>query len=734
MKKTFSFQPFDKFVYRLPAFPWCQLMEILRGEKQLSEWFANKRIAETVYVGSPDLYKELQKLFNGEIKEKDKKRKIEESFVKYLSRMSTRCTPFGLFATCSVGRVNAITQFSIKDEINRCTRLDMYYLCALAQSISSLGDVKRGIRYYPNNTLYKVGKCMRYIEYKYSNKRRMHTISSVERSKYLDVILKKATSGVTVKEVLSYLDEQGIEKEDAQPFIESLIQSQLLVSELDVVITGEAYFDKIIAILSEMDLENSTRRLIESLCCINDILNKMDMEKLYPLAGYRQIVDIVGSIPAPYTESYLFQVDATRKSTVATLGQPVITELQSILSFFSKMGGLGTSPLDGFRTAFYERYEEREVPLAMALDSELGIGYPVGHGIGDISPIVDNLILPTQRQQTVRTTMNGQTLLLERLLKTEKEGASEIVFHPEDLKSVPENWNGFPETLYAMFQVMNGKNGKPLLNIKSIGGSSAANLLSRFAHLDTEVEELVKDISKKESELVIDSILAEIVHLPGSRVGNILSRPYLREYEIVYLTSSDLPETNKIYIDDLMLSCRGGRLVLRSKKMNKKIIPRLTSAHNYYNDTLPVYRFLCDMQHQGRRTSLGLSWGELADRLAYRPRVRYGNSILSLATWTIRQDEITALFQLLDADLVNSVTLWRTKRNIPIYALLAEGDNELLINFHSVLSIRAFLSAAKNHPVFQLLEFISTPDELVVKGPDGEYLNECIVAFYRDSK
>lgn len=560
----------------------------------------------------------------------------------------------------------------------------------------------------------------------------MHTISSVERSKYLDAILKKAASGIMIKEIESYLKEQGIEESEAQLFIESLIQSQLLVSELDVNITGEAYLLKLITILSKMNLKDNTRRLLDSLCNINDLLKKIDMGMPYPLTDYRRIVDIVSDISVPYTENCLFQVDAMRKSTVATLGKSVITELQSILSFFSKMRETKASSLDSFRTAFYERYEEREIPLAMALDSELGIGYPVRHGIGDISPIVDNLMLPMRKQQTVKATTNVQTLLLKRLLKALKEGASEIVFHSEEFKSVPENWKGFPDTLYAMFQVVKVENGAPFLSIKSIGGDSAANLLSRFAHLDPEMKELVKNISKKESELVIDGILAEIVHLPGSRVGNILSRPHIREHEIVYLTSSDLPEANKIYVDDLMLSCRGRELVLRSKKLNKKILPRLTSAHNYYSDTLPIYRFLCDMQHQGNRTTFGVGWGELEEHLDYRPRIRYDNSILSLASWRVRQDEIIAFSQLSDVDLVNNVTAWRMKRNIPLTALLAEGDNELFIDFHSICSIRAFLSAVKKRPVFQLLEFIFAQDELIVKGTDGEYLNECIVAFYKE--
>lgn len=190
----------------------------------------------------------------------------------------------------------------------------------------------------------------------------------------------------------------------------------------------------------------------------------------------------------------------------------------------------------------------------------------------------------------------------------------------------------------------------------------------------------------------------------------------------------------KIYIDDLMLSYRGGELVLRSKRLNRRIIPRLTSAHNYYNDTLPVYRFLCDMQHQGKRTFWGFDWGGLADKLSYRPRVRYGNSILSLAAWNIKQEEIVAFYQALDNELVARVSNWRKKRNIPVYVLLSEGDNELYIDFESPISIRAFLSTVKKRTTFQLLEFIFSPDNLIVEGRDGKYLNECIVGFYRDSK
>jgi len=258
-------------------------------------------------------------------------------------------------------------------------------------------------------------------------------------------------------------------------------------------------------------------------------------------------------------------------------------------------------------------------------------------------------------------------------------------------------------------------------------------MLGRFCHVDKRLEDYVKEITHFEFSQNPAQIYAEIVHLPESRLGNILLRPVLREYEIPYLAKSSVPLDNQIPLSDLFISVRQGIIILRSKKLNKEVVPRLSTAHNYSRNAMPVYHFLCDLQTQGLRGGVSFSWGSLASEFDFLPRAVYKNTILALATWKVKTDDFKKFIEKqTDTEIKEKIQQWRQARNIPQLVLLTEGDNELLVNFENVLSIKMLLSAIKKRPAFELKEFLFDLQNSVVKDDMGNpFTNEFIITLHK---
>ena len=598
--------------------------------------------------------------------------------------------------------------------------------------MSKIPEIKFRLKYYPNNSLYSLGNEYRYVEYQFVEDKRIHHISSVEKTVYLKKILSLSENGAYITDLYPYLINEYIQQDDVINYIDDLVQSQILISELDPTITGEDFLTRILSVLDTLHINDS---VVSKLKSIQNIMFQIDTSNDYSLNKYLDIEELVKNIGVPYNNKYLLQVDMNRQFSKATIGLDIQKEVISALTFLNKITSFTKNDnLSKFQEAFTNRYEEKEVALSLALDPETGLGYPIGNSNKETSVLLDDFQLPVSNnlEQNIRHT-KIQTVLLEKLANLPKS-QQEIELTDDDFSDSNGNWNDLPATLSVFFEIIRDQQNDALIRMKSIGGSSAANLLGRFAYTDRFINQLVIEITEKEQVSNPNVIYAEIAHLPDSRVGNILYRPHLRDYEIVYLANSSQPKDKLIFVSDLMLSVRNNRLILRSKRLNKEIIPRLTNAHNYLLSAIPIYRFLCDMQTQNRRSTLYFDWGFLYNELTYLPRVRYKHTILSPATWNLKTEEIKHLFTIEDETLLlQKAKMLCERKHIPQYSLLSDGDNDLYINWESALSLRAFFSIVKNRKTFRLTEFFYDEKNAVVKDDKGYgYLNECIVVLYKN--
>lgn len=738
MKEKIPYEPFNSFVLRTPLKSFNYLQELISkkeiDKESLKEVLQDPVIKESVFLASPDLYSQVNEWINEEgLKEKDENRLIY-SVLKYISRLSSRSTPFGLFAGISVGTIDDETSINIPDisSYKRNLRLDMNYSVALAMHLSTLPEIKKQLKFYPNTSIYVTGDQLRYVEYKYHNAKRVHHIVAVDNSDYLQQIIKDAIKGESIENLANSLVEDEISYDEANEFINELIENQILISELEPSVSGDDLLIQTINIIERLNGIDEIKNTLNEIKSDIDLINNLPLG--IEVSKYFDLIEKVKKLDVDFKLKFMFQVDMVKPANNIKINKELTDNILQAFNILNRITSKQQETnLTKFREAFYERYEDAEVPLLHALDTETGIGYiNYNTGTGIPSPLVDDIALPIAYGDSRKINWNSyNSFILKKYIEAIKENKSEIEITESEIESSTSkaDWEDLPKTLAAMVQLYKEEEGE-LIYLKNAGGSSAANLLGRFAYTDSELNNFVKEIADFEEHIEPDKILAEIVHLPESRTGNVLLRPVLRKYEIPYLAKSNVKKEFQILPEDLMISIKRNQIVLRSKRLNKIIIPRLSNAHNFSFNALPVYQFLCDMQTYNLRGGVGFSWGALQNEFDFLPRVRYKNVIFSLAEWKVKKEEIKSFVDLKDdAKLYDEVQKWRSKFNIPICVSLLEGDNKLTINLENILSIKTLISLVKNRPNFNLTEFYLNKENALIQNQNEAYANEFIFAF-----
>ncbi|MEO0507158.1 MAG: lantibiotic dehydratase family protein [Bacteroidota bacterium] len=737
---SFPYAAFDEFVLRAPILPLQFFVELTSrdevSDKDLKNAFQDPVIREAVFLASPTLFFELQKWINGDLDSK-KAQRVTISLLKYLSRMSSRCTPFGLFAGCATGNFSETTNLPIgaPTQHRRFTRPDMNYLVALSQDFAKKEHIKSQLTYFPNSSLYSIGDQLRYIEYFYVESRRQHHIVEIDHSPYLEKVLQLASEGASLKALAEQLMDETISAEEAYGFLDELLESQVLTSNLEPSVSGPPFVEQMLTVLSSLQACEAEISFLEEIAKRFKVL---DEGLGNPTQAYLDLSEFIKKEPTGFELKFLFQTDLELSGQALTLNRELLGQIQKALQLFNSI----TPPpennnLKRFKEAFQARYEEREMPLSLVLDVETGIGYIQDMGSGDVNPLVDDLIIPPEENtfnpREVKLNKFHQ-LLFDKVTAANAKGLQIIHLQKSDVKDFETNWEDVPDTLSTMTELIQ-MNGQTKISLSGCGGSSAANLLGRFCHEESGITSFAKSIVTKESSMEPDAILAEIVHLPEARAGNILMRPSFREFEIPYLANSVLQTEKKLTLDDLYISIRNNRVFLRSKKYNKAVLPRLSNAHNYSANALPIYHFLADLQTQDLRGGIYFNFGPLDGFFDFLPRVEYSDLILHEAKWRIRKKEFenwVAIRKDKEA-LQKKIKGIREERRLPQYVLLVDGDNELLINLNNYSSVLMLLETVKNRDEFVLKEFLHQSEGLV-HSEKGYHTNQVIMSFYNALK
>jgi thiopeptide-type bacteriocin biosynthesis protein len=709
--------------------------------RRLRDLLERPEIGEALFLASPDLLGSLERWRRDP--EDKKGQRSEHGIVRYLLRMGSRPTPFGLFSGCTAGALGERTRLRLaaRADYRRHSRLDMDYLFALCEHLVASREARQEIRFRPNSSLHAAGGRLRYAEARLAGRLRTYHLVALDAFDALEQTIERAAGGARLRELAAALvagDPDGeIALEEAEAFVHELVDHQVLVPELALPVTGEESTPGLLRQLAELAGADEAR---ERLASAEGALAEIDAGGLgTPVERYREVARDLEPLGAPVEISRLFQVDLIKPAREVVLGADVLEELARGVGILHRIAPpWRDTALEDFCKAFRERYgDSREVPLLAALDEESGVGFErSGQAGAEASPLLSGLgFFPRGERPTVGWARR-EAMMLRLLADTLANGRYEMALGDRDLEALetPER-PPLPDAFHLMASVAASspealEQGAFRLLLDYTSGPSGARLLGRFCHAEEAIRAGVEAHLAAEEALAPHALFAEIVHLPEGRMGNILARPVLRGHEIPFLGRSGAPRERQIPADDLLVTVIGERVRLRSRRLGREVVPRLTNAHNTRRTSLGLYRFLAALQAQGRMGAAAWSWGTL-ETAPFLPRVVTGRLVLARARWRLLGPEIRPLAAATGAARYRLAQEWRRERRMPRFVVLADGDNELLLDFSNPLALDAVVELIKNREEIMLLELFPGPDELCAEGPEGRFCHELVVPFVR---
>ncbi len=637
-----STDDFGKMVIRNPLYSYHILFDEENKTKNLNdliwEYLEDEKFLEAIFWSSKQLYATILDLKNKDLPEK-KKSKILLTVKKYLIRSSSRSTPYGTFAGTTIQNIKDKNSGKIKSQKKKL-RLDIAVIRKIIRSIEDSESLSPYLNYTLNNTIYSFDSQFRYLEIdKYGNKGPQ--ITSLEKNEILNFVYSKRIEGTITFDTIFKQFSNNFGKQDLSDFFDELIESGFLVSELTPTQTDDDELRYIREFLGRSEVTDFPeahhyKHLLQSVSqYISDVENSAfgDFNK----NDLKNITDLFDRLKITLADEQIFHIDVLNNCMDGVgFSEKDLKNLKEAVSVLSKItvNNLPGSQLRNFKKIFSEKYDTAPVSIMEVLDPEIGIGFPANENIGSFSNNEFIAFNKKNIQNISKSNHNLSEWLIDKI-ENLSIGEAEIKINSIDLQNIPSIINSLSNSFNFVGQVLNSDR----ILLQSVGGAHANTLLSRFAYMSSEIQSLCKSISLYEKEISGEVVFAEIIWIPDGREANITRKFSYNQYEIPIYYKSSLPLENQIHINDILISVENNEIILISKKLKKRIIPRLSNAHNFMAGSNSVYQFLCSIQDQNF-INLAVMPDFLQTKKRFFPRISFKNIILYQASWIFQETDV----------------------------------------------------------------------------------------------
>jgi thiopeptide-type bacteriocin biosynthesis protein len=728
--------PFSDFVEWADGSPLWSPAQSLGGDiqtvrselvRRLTKSFGRAEVKEALLFAAPRLLTHLDGWLNGSHRDPD----LDLTIGGYFSRMCTRETPFGTFAGISFGRIANVTRLELgaRTSYRRHTRPAMGFVMELLSKLALTDSVRRTIRYSPNSTLHRAFGRWRFAMEGSAGD--AYPVADVEATPHLEQVLAVTRRPATLDEIANELESSGVERTRALRFAEALVQHRLLIPSWLPTVSGPEPF---LAMHEMLAAQPTVQPLAENWLNICERLVELDCQPLgHDLPGLSRIARNLGQCGAglELRTEQLLQADLVKPAHALTLSESFTRRLLRAAELVQRTALPTDNPnLSEFKKRFAARYDARRVPLVEALDADLGIGFGTNQratkdellrdlGLADSPAFVHEVAVMDE-------------LRLRILTEALQRGGIEYEIDSKALERFPVRSVGSLPESFAILAHIGSVDEQLTIVAPVVVAPSGIGPLARFCHSDPELARAVMAHTELEQSRTGQSLLADVAYLPSGQAGNILLRPVLRAYEIVYAGKSGVSEEGQIPISDLDLSLVDGKLELHSRRLGRAVSVRITNAHNvdgWWN--LPIYRFLGAVEQADREGLVAAwSWGAL-EASSFLPRIVCEGVVLSRARWSLTQEDVVDIVQKDRHRALAELQALRDRLRLPRWVTFLKDELPLVIDLDNALSVEALLKGMRNARRIVLQEVSPPPCELAARGPEGLFVSDIIVPFVR---
>lgn len=691
-----KFESAGFFVLRAPLLPISDFLKLMRSNnptagtdhlENLSEFLADPLVNCAVSIASPGLSElSTDSSSSSTTGPPAWKTRAHDALFRYVNRMITRPTPFGLFAGVHAGHFTDTTDLQLAGAASgqAVFRPDLAWLEAALRTVDESSDSNPLSCVLASSAVFECGARLNHSRLPDATNANGSTVS-IRKSRLTEDVLSWAREPITLAELARLiLDRYPASNADQiGAFLRRLSELGFLVRDLT---PPPGHEDPCSYAASRLPAGAASAQFRDLGADFRE-LEHLNLTSISS-ARLRAIRDKQRSMTPGY-EGPTLSADMALGTFGQNLHRNVAQAIAEAITALAAVANPDDYPqhLRAYADVFVDRYGSgAEIPVLEVLDPDAGIDAPTTYvfppRLAPLPPPIassasdwrDHLVLSWVQQaiadKSAVTLTDERLALLSRRKPLRLRPAIDVCVRLHAASSAAID------------------DGDWLAVLAPMGTVPGWRTIGRFVPLlPPEILDEVRESALKEQLLAPDTIFAELSYRPAeARMGNVSGHPALYRHEIPVNTLPTVDFEHTLALSDIVVGVRGGRFYLRSQRIGSRIIVR--QSHMLTSYRAPnVCRFLLEVSAQEEGTLPGFHHA-IFDRLPFCPRVMRGKVVISPASWNITPSTLSDAVGGKIVPFAEMLAAWRCKWEVPRYLYLTHEDQRLLLDLNDQTCIR----------------------------------------------